>query len=402
MIADKMRPLVENNSAIRAMFEEGKKMAAEYGRENVYDFSLGNPNVPAPPAVNQAILDIIREEETTYVHGYMSNAGFEDARAAVAQSLNRRFGTHFHLENILMTVGAAGGMNVILKTILDPGDEVLVFAPYFMEYGSYVRNYDGVLVVVPPDTDTFQPDLKEFEKRITPKTKAVIINTPNNPTGVVYSAETLRRIAAILLEKEETLGTQILLISDEPYRELAYDGVEVPYVTPFYHNTVVCYSYSKSLSLPGERIGYLVIPQEVEDSRKVIAAAAIATRVLGCVNAPSLMQRVIVRCVDEQVNLEAYNRNRELLYSSLREYGFDCIKPEGAFYLFVKAPVDDKEFCQACKKHRVLLVPGTSFACPGYVRIAYCVSYEQIERALPAFQKIAEEYGLTGKRGKVQ
>ncbi len=402
MIADKMRPLVENNSAIRAMFEEGKKMAAEYGRENVYDFSLGNPNVPAPPAVNQAILDIIREEETTYVHGYMSNAGFEDARAAVAQSLNRRFGTHFHLENILMTVGAAGGMNVILKTILDPGDEVLVFAPYFMEYGSYVRNYDGVLVVVPPDTDTFQPDLKEFEKRITPKTKAVIINTPNNPAGVVYSAETLRRIAAILLEKEETLGTQILLISDEPYRELAYDGVEVPYVTPFYHNTVVCYSYSKSLSLPGERIGYLVIPQEVEDSRKVIAAAAIATRVLGCVNAPSLMQRVIVRCVDEQVNLEAYNRNRELLYSSLREYGFDCIKPEGAFYLFVKAPVDDKEFCQACKKHRVLLVPGTSFACPGYVRIAYCVSYEQIERALPAFQKIAEEYGLTGKRGKVQ
>ena len=219
---------------------------------------------------------------------------------------------------------------------------------------------------------------------------------------MVYSAETLHKIAAILLKKEEELGIQILLISDEPYRELAYDGIEVPYVTPFYHNTVVCYSYSKSLSLPGERIGYLVIPDEVEDSGKVIAAAAIANRVLGCVNAPSLMQRVIVRCVDEQVNLEAYNRNRELLYGSLKEYGFECIKPEGAFYLFVKAPADDKEFCQACKAHRVLLVPGTSFACPGYVRIAYCVSYEQIQRSLPAFKQIAEEYGLTGKREEKQ
>ncbi len=233
-------------------------------------------------------------------------------------------------------------------------------------------------------------------------TKAVIINTPNNPTGVVYSAETLREIAGILMKKETELGTQIVLISDEPYRELAYDGVEVPYVTPFYHNTIVCYSYSKSLSLPGERIGYLVIPDEVEDSPKVIAAAAVATRVLGCVNAPSLMQRVIVRCVDSQVNLEAYDRNRELLYNSLKEYGFDCIKPEGAFYLFVKSPVDDKEFCQSCKEHRVLLVPGTSFACPGYVRIAYCVSYEQIERSLPAFKKIAEEYGLTGKREEAE
>ncbi len=400
MIADKMRPLVENNSAIRAMFEEGKKMAAMYGRENVYDFSLGNPNVPAPPAVNQAILDIIREEETTFIHGYMSNAGFEETRAAVAQSLNRRFKTHFRLDNILMTVGAASGMNIILKTILDPGDEVVVFAPYFMEYGSYVRNYDGVLVVVPPDCSSFQPDLSEFEKRITSKTKAVIINTPNNPTGVVYSAETLHRIAGILLKKEAELGIQIVLVSDEPYRELAYDGIEVPYVTPFYHNTVVCYSYSKSLSLPGERIGYLVIPDELEDSGKVIAAVAIANRVLGCVNAPSLMQRVIIRCVDEQVNLEAYDRNRELLYGSLKEYGFECIKPEGAFYLFVKTPVDDKEFCQVCKKQRLLLVPGTSFACPGYVRIAYCVSFEQIQRSLPAFKKIAQEYGLTGKMGE--
>lgn len=398
MIADKMRPLVENNSAIRAMFEEGKKMAAEYGAENVYDFSLGNPNVPAPEAVKQAILDIMNEEESTMVHGYMSNAGFDDVRQGIAQSINRRFGTHFHGGNLLMTVGAASGLNVILKTILDPGDEVIVFAPYFMEYGSYVRNYDGVLSVVPPNTETFQPNLLEFESRITNRTKAVIINTPNNPTGVVYSSETLREIGTILERKEKEYGSSILLISDEPYRELAYDGVEVPYVTLFYRNTVVCYSYSKSLSLPGERIGYLVIPDEVEDSKAVIAAASISTRVLGCVNAPSLMQRVILRCVDEKVNLSAYNKNRELLYNRLTEYGFECIKPEGAFYMFIKTPEDDKLFCEFCKKYRVLLVQGSAFACPGYARIAYCVSYEQIERSLPAFQAIAQEYGLTADR----
>ena len=396
MIAEKMRPLVENNSAIRAMFEEGKRLAAIYGPENVYDFSLGNPNVPAPEAVNRAITDIVAEEASTMVHGYMSNAGFEDVRDTVAQSLNRRFGTHFHLENILMTVGAASGMNVILKTVLDPGDEVIVFAPYFMEYGAYVRNYDGVLVTVSPDTSSFQPNISELKEKITKRTKAVIINTPNNPTGVVYSSETLEQIAAVMKAKEEEYRTSIVLISDEPYRELAYDGVEVPYVTPFYHNTVVCYSYSKSLSLPGERIGYLVIPDELEDSKAVIAAATIANRVLGCVNAPSLMQRVILRCIDEKVNVEAYDRNRNLLYNGLTGFGFECIRPEGAFYLFVKSPeADDRAFSEVCKKHRLLVVPGTSFACPGYVRISYCVSYEQIERSLPAFEAVAGEYGLS-------
>ena len=396
MIAEKMRPLVENNSAIRAMFEEGKRLAAIYGPENVYDFSLGNPNVPAPEAVNRAITDIVAEEASTMVHGYMSNAGFEDVRDTVAQSLNRRFGTQFHLENILMTVGAASGMNVILKTILDPGDEVIVFAPYFMEYGAYVRNYDGVLVTVSPDISSFQPNISELKEKITRRTKAVIINTPNNPTGVVYSSETLEQIAAVMKAKEEEYRTSIVLISDEPYRELAYDGVEVPYVTPFYHNTVVCYSYSKSLSLPGERIGYLVIPDELEDSKAVIAAATIANRVLGCVNAPSLMQRVIMRCIDEKVNVEAYDRNRNLLYNGLTGFGFECIRPEGAFYLFVKSPeADDRAFSEVCKKHRLLVVPGTSFACPGYVRISYCVSYEQIERSLPAFEAVAGEYGLS-------
>lgn len=396
MIAEKMRPLVENNSAIRAMFEEGKRLAAIYGPENVYDFSLGNPNVPAPEAVNRAITDIVAEEASTMVHGYMSNAGFEDVRDTVAQSLNRRFGTQFHLENILMTVGAASGMNVILKTVLDPGDEVIVFAPYFMEYGAYVRNYDGVLVTVSPDTSSFQPNISELKEKITRRTKAVIINTPNNPTGVVYSSETLEQIAAVMKAKEEEYRTSIVLISDEPYRELAYDGGEVPYVTPFYHNTVVCYSYSKSLSLPGERIGYLVIPDELEDSKAVIAAATIANRVLGCVNAPSLMQRVIMRCIDEKVNVEAYDRNRNLLYNGLTGFGFECIRPEGAFYLFVKSPeADDRAFSEVCKKHRLLVVPGTSFACPGYVRISYCVSYEQIERSLPAFEAVAGEYGLS-------
>lgn len=403
MVSGKMRPLLENNSVIRVMFEEGKRLAAVYGPENVYDFSLGNPNVPAPDEVKEAILEVLEEEDPVFVHGYMSNAGYEDVRETIADSLNERFGTSFGAGNILMTVGAASGLNVILKTVLEPGDEVVVFAPYFVEYGNYVRNYDGNLVVVPPDTVDFQPNLEEFAKRLTEKTKAVIINTPNNPTGVVYSEETLKRLAGILEEKEKESGKGILLISDEPYRELAYDGVQVPYVTKYYKDTVVCYSYSKSLSLPGERIGYLVIPDELQDSGQVFTAASIANRVLGSVNAPSLMQRVIKRCIKKGacVNLAAYDRNRNRLYEGLKACGFSCIRPEGAFYLFVKSPVEDeKEFCDRAAKHNLLLVPGSSFACPGYVRVAYCVSYEQIERSMPAFLALAKEYGLGGEEGE--
>lgn len=397
MISEKMKPLVANNSVIRVMFEEGKRLAAIYGAENVYDFSLGNPNVPAPAEVKQAILDILEEEDSTVVHGYMSNAGFEDVRETIAQSLNERFGTRFGAGNILMTVGAASGLNVILKTILNPGDEVITFAPYFVEYGSYVRNYDGQLVVISPNTVDFQPNLTEFAEKITDKTKAVIINTPNNPTGVVYSDATLTKIGDILRQKEQEFGTTIVLISDEPYRELAYDGVEVPYVTKYYADTVICYSYSKSLSLPGERIGYLVIPNEMKDFEEVFTAATIANRVTGSVNAPSLMQKVVKRCIETgaAVNLEAYDKNRNLLYNGLKNFGFECIKPEGAFYLFVKSPeADEKAFCAQAQKYNLLLVPGSSFACPGYVRIAYCVSAEQIERSMPAFEKLAKDYNL--------
>ena len=393
MIAKKMIPLVNNNSAIREMFEEGTRLRAIHGADKVFDFSLGNPNVPAPKEVKEAIIDLIENEDPVVIHGYMNNAGFEDVRQAIADSLNRRFGTKFAAKNLIMTVGAASGLNVILKTILNPGEEVVVFAPYFLEYGSYVRNYDGVLVEISPDTGSFQPNLKEFEEKLTAKTRAVIVNTPHNPTGVVYSEETIKKIAEILEAKQKEFGTQILLISDEPYRELVYDGVEVPYLTKYYKNTVVGYSYSKSLSLPGERIGYLVIPDELEDSETVIPAAAIANRVLGSVNAPSLFQKVIARCVDAKVNLEYYDRNRKTLYDGLTKLGFDCVKPQGAFYLFVKSPVEnEKEFCEAGKKYNILMVPGRSFACPGYVRLSYCVSYESIVNSLPAFEKLAKEY----------
>lgn len=396
MIAEKMIPFVQNNSAIRTMFEEGNRLKKQYGADKVYDFSLGNPSVPAPDCVREAIVDLANNEDPVTLHGYMNNAGFEDVRETIAQSLNRRFGTDFSAKNLIMTVGAASGLNVILKTVLNPGEEVIVFVPYFLEYGAYVKNYDGKLVEISPDTETFQPDLEELERKITANTRAVIVNSPHNPTGVIYSEDTIKALAAILEKKQKEYGSVIYLISDEPYRELAYDGAEVPYLTKYYKNTVVGYSYSKSLSLPGERIGYLVIPDDLEDSETVIAAAGIANRILGSVNAPSLMQKVIARCVDAEVDVAAYDKNRRALYNGLTACGFQCIKPQGAFYLFVKSPVaDEKEFCEAGKKYNILMVPGSSFACPGYVRLAYCVSYETIINSLPEFKKLAAEFSLT-------
>lgn len=392
MISIKMQEQVKNSSVIRAMFEEGKRLAGIHGVENVYDFSLGNPNVEPPKEVKTAILEVINTGNARGIHGYMNNSGYEDVRAAIAKSINDKFATAFTHNNILMTVGAAGGLNVIFKTLLNPKDEVITFAPFFGEYKNYVSNYDGELVIVSPNTINFQPNLEEFKEKITPKTKAVIINSPNNPTGVIYSKETIIELSEILREKQTAFGTDIYLISDEPYRELAYDNAEVPYLSKYYENTIIGYSFSKSLSLPGERIGYLVIPDQVADYENIISAANIANRILGFVNAPSLFQRVIAKCLDAKVDIDTYNRNRELLYQGLSSYGYQCIKPEGAFYMFVKTPIEnDVEFCNLAKKKNILLVPGTVFGCPGYVRIAYCIAYYKIQKALPHFKALIEE-----------
>lgn len=393
MISNKMQKLLQNNSVVREMFEEGKKLKKIYGEENVYDFSLGNPSIPAPEKINESIIKIIENEDSCTLHGYMSNSGFEDVREKIANSINKKFSTNFNFSNIIMTVGAASGLNIILKTILNPEDEVITIAPYFSEYNNYIQNYDGVVVSIKANESDFMPDLELFEKNITEKTKAVLINTPNNPTGVIYTEEILKKMAEILEEKQKEYKHEIYLISDEPYRELAYDDVVVPYVTKYYRNTFVVYSYSKSLSLAGERIGYVVVPNELEDSKDVIEAVTIANRIIGCVNAPSLMQKVVAECLEEKVNLEEYKKNRDLLYEIVTSSGFECVKPQGAFYLFVKTPIkDDKEFCKIAKKYNLLFVPASSFAYPGYVRIAYCVSYDMIQRSREAFMNLGKEF----------
>jgi len=392
MISVNMQEQIQSSSIIRAMFEEGKRLAEIHGAENVFDFSLGNPNVEPPDEVKKAILEIINTEDSMSIHGYMNNSGYEEVRAAIAKSLNDKFSTAFTQNNILMTVGAAGGLNVILKTLLNPKDEVITFAPFFGEYRSYVKNYEGELVIVSPNMIDFQPNLEEFKEKITPKTKAVIINSPNNPTGVIYSEVTIIKLSEILRAKQKQFGTDIYLVSDEPYREIAYDNAEVPYLSNYYANTIIGYSFSKSLSLPGERIGYLVIPDQAADYENIISAANIANRILGYVNAPSLFQRVVAKCLNAKVDIETYNRNRELLYNGLSSYGYQCIKPQGAFYMFVKTPIEnDVEFCDLAKKKNILIVPGTAFGCPGYVRIAYCVAYKTIEKALPGFKALIDE-----------
>ncbi len=395
MISKKMIELARGSSAIRAMFEESKKLAEKYGAENVYDFSLGNPNVPAPAAVSEAMIDILKTEDPVYVHGYMNNAGYPEVRSAVAESLNERFGTSFSCDNIVMSVGAASGLNVVFKVLLNPGDEVITFAPFFGEYRSYVANYDGVLVEITPNTVDFQPNLEELSEKINEKTKVVLINSPNNPTGVVYSEKTIAALSDILEKKQKELGNPIYLVTDEPYRELVYGDVTVPFVTKYYRNTIVGYSFSKSLSLPGERIGYLVIPSEIDDYEEIFSAAGVATRVMGYVNAPSLQQLAVARCLNERTDIGYYERNRNTLYEGLLKLNFTCQKPEGAFYLFMKAPIeDDKEFCESAKKYNIVIVPGSAFGCPGYVRLAYCVAYETIVNALPKFSLLAKEYGL--------
>ncbi len=395
MVSKKIQAALAGSSAIRAMFMEGKELAAKVGAENVYDFSLGNPATPAPPAFNQAVKQILDETEPLTLHGYMDNSGFEDVRMKIADNLNQRFETRFSGHNLVMTVGAAGGLNIIFKTILDPDSEVIVFAPFFGEYRSYVANFDAKLIVVPSDSKTFQPDISALAEAITVKTAAVLVNTPNNPTGVVYSAETLKELAATLERKQQEFGTDIYLISDEPYRELVYDGIKEDFLTKYYANTIVGYSFSKSLSLPGERIGYVLVPDEAKDSELLLQGLNVSNRTLGFVNAPSLIQKAVAECLEEKTDVAFYDNNRIRLYEELTRLGFTCVKPQGAFYLWLKSPVaDENEFVQAAKKYHLLLVKGSAFGCGGFVRLAYCVSPQMIERSLPAFAKLAAEYQL--------
>ena len=393
MISDQMLKLVNGSSAIRAMFEEGKKLAAIYGAENVYDYSLGNPSVEPPLEVKKAIYHILETEEPNLVHGYPNNSGFEDVRQAVAEHLNKKFGTAFSFENIVMTNGAAAALNIIFKCILNPGDEIITFAPFFTEYRNYAANYNATLTVVPANLETFEVNFDEFEKLITPRTRGVLINTPNNPSGDVYSEETIKKIAAVMEKKQAEFGTDIYLISDEPYRELVYENIEVPYVSKYYKNTFVAYSFSKSLSLPGERIGYLVANSEMADFEKMMYALNVANRVCGFVNANSLFQRVVPYCLDCKVDIEVYNRNRVDLYNKLTELGFKCVKPVGAFYMFPETPIeDDVAFCNAAKEFNLLLVPGSGFGCKGHMRLSYCVSHDTIINSFPAFEKLAAKF----------
>lgn len=393
MIAKKMKELVSNSSVIRKMFEEGKQMAQIHGAENVCDFSLGNPNLAAPNSVNEALEAVIKQEDPVFLHGYMNNSGYEDVRNTVADSLNRRFQTNFTAESIVMTVGAAGGMNVAMKALLNPDDEVVVSAPFFGEYRCYASNVEAKLVVIPPNIPSFIPDAHILANYITPKTKMVIINSPNNPTGVIYPESTIIEIAKVLEEKQKEYSTEIYIFADEPYRELVYDeAVKLPFITKYYDNTIVGYSWSKSLSLPGERIGYLAVSENISDFKELMSALNVATRILGFVNAPSLQQRMIARCVDEVADLNFYKKNRDALYQGLSAMGYTCIKPDGAFYLWVKSPIEkDTEFVDLAKKYLLLTVPGSAFGCGGYIRLSYCVSPETVQTALPKFKLLLEE-----------
>ena len=395
MINETMKELGNKRSVIREIFEFGNRRRAEIGAENVYDFSLGNPNVPAPEAVNRTMIELLQTKSDMYLHGYTSAQGAIDTREAVAADLNRRFGTAFHKDNFYMTCGAAASLKISLTALYTPGDEVIAFTPFFPEYRVFVETCGAKLVTAASDQDTFQIDFEVLKPLITEKTKAVIVNSPNNPSGVVYTAETVTKLAELLRAKEAEFGHAIYLIADEPYRELVYDGMDVPYLTKYYRDTIVCYSYSKSLSLPGERIGYILVPDEAADAKDIYAAVCGAGRALGYVCAPSLAQHVIASCTGMVSDLNVYRLNRDLLIDGLTEFGFTCIHPDGAFYLFMKSPVADAgAFCEKAKDFDLLLVPADSFGTPGFVRIAYCVSTEMIRNSLPAFRKLAESFGL--------
>lgn len=392
MFSQKIVDNLSKSSWIRAMFEQGTKLAQKYGSENVYDYSIGNPYAEPPLEVIESLKNhVLSEEKGT--HRYMNNAGYPEVREKIAKALEEESGIELSARNIVMTVGAAGGLNVTLKSLLNPGEEVIVFAPFFVEYRFYADNHGGKIVVVPPDTKTFEPDLNEFEKSINSKTKVIIINNPNNPTGVIYSEEKLKAIADIVAKKEKELGITIFVISDQPYSEIVYDGAKLPSILALFNNAIVINSFSKSLGLAGERIGYIAASSKIVDIDILMNALSFCNRTLGFVNAPGLFQKVVGDSFKAKVNVDAYKKRRDFLYENLTRIGFECIKPQGAFYLFPKALIeDDIAFVQKAVDYNLLLVPGSGFGCPGYFRMSYCVTLDMIERSIPAFEKLVKEF----------
>lgn len=392
MIAKRLRESLDSSICIRDIFEEGKKLAEVYGAENIYNFSIGNPSVEPPAIVNQAMKDILDQEAPLALHGYPANVGHPEVRRHVAQHLNGKYGCNYNEQGIIMTSGAASALAMLCNTLLDAGDEVVTFAPYFWEYKSYVETFYGRLVPAQCNMETLQPDPETLKEALSEKTKFVLINTPNNPTGAVYTPESLRQVAQILEEKQKKYGHPIYLVSDEPYRKLAY-GIEVPYLTDYYRNTIVVYSYSKALSIPGERIGYVAMQSDIDDFADMVAGLTASMRYLGYVNAPSLQQKMLLKCVDASVDISIYEETRNILYDGLTQMGYTCIHPDGAFYLFMKAPEeDDAHFCEVAKEERILMAPGTAFYGPGWVRISYCVPAAVAERSLPGFKRLLERY----------
>ena len=397
MLNSRYVAMTAHESVIRKIFMYGKERAKVVGYDNVFDYSLGNPSVAVPACFNEAIHEILNTQDDVTVHGYSPSLGISEARVAIAQSLNQRYGMSYEEKHIFMTVSAAGAVAHALRAVLEePGDEIITFAPYFSEYKPYVEGAGGRLVVTPADIDTFQVHFEAFEALLSPQVKAVLINTPNNPSGVVYSAQTLDRLAKILMRKSQEYGHTIYIISDEPYRELVFGGVEAPYVAAHYPNTFTCYSFSKSMSIPGERIGYIAVHPECEDADIAVQVFGQISRGIGHNCPPSLMQLAVARCADATSDLSVYEENKNILYRELTALGFTCVEPGGTFYMFPRSlEPDDVAFCEKAKKYDLLLVPGTGFGCPGHFRIAYCVPTEKVIRSLEAFRQLAVEYAVS-------
>lgn len=392
MLSQKIVNNLSHSSWIRLMFEEGSRLAEKYGADKVYDYSIGNPYAEPPKEVIESLKKHVSGDEKG-IHRYMSNAGYPEVREKIAKVLEEESKIQLSANNIVMTVGAAGGLNVVLKALLNPMEEVIVFAPYFVEYNFYIDNNGGRTVLVEPDSATFEPDLEAFEKSITAKTKAIIINNPNNPTGVVYSEETLKGIEKILEAKEKEYGSTIFIVSDQPYCEIVYDNIKIPNILSIFKNAIIVNSFSKSLGLAGERIGYIAASSRIQDIDLLMNALSFCNRTLGFVNAPGLFQKVVGDAINAKVDIKAYEKRRNFLYENLTRLGFQCVKPQGAFYLFPKALInDDVEFVKKAMKYNLLLVPGSGFGCPGYFRISYCVEFDMIENSIPAFEKLVQEF----------